>query len=187
MKKAIIKHIKSIQTFLDECTYNTRDFARCAQYVSEKKRAHCLEGALYAAVKLEELKITPYLLDFRAIDDDDHVVCIYKLNGKWGAIGKSSTALLRGRDPVFSTIDKLAMSYFPFYFNKKGKLSLHQWSGPVPMKYFKKIDWRHGKGNMQQLAWLMNELPAKTVVSKKELLTLPKVSKDLWLACFHVH
>jgi hypothetical protein len=179
------KVIYQIQAFLDNCEYNKNNFARCAMRVLKEKKAHCLEGALYAAWQLEQHNMKPYLLDMRAIADDDHVVCLYKINGKWGAIGKSNTSLLRGRDAIYPSVEKLVYSYFPFYFNNKGKMSLHQWSGPIPMSFFKKFDWREGTGNMQMLSQEMEKLKAKTIILKKDLLALPKVSNDLFNACFH--
>jgi len=183
-EKNIIKLANKIQKFLDSCQYNHRDYARSAARVEKDKIAHCLEGALYAAWKLSLKGIKPYLLDFRAIADDDHVVCLYRVGTYWGSIGKSSTSLLSGRPAIFSSIQALVNSYASVYFNRRGKLSLNKWSGPVPMEKFKSVDWIYGQKNMQLLAYEMDKIPGKEIISKAKLKKLPKVSKSLFKACY---
>jgi hypothetical protein len=180
----IIALADKIQKFLDQCKYNHQDYARSAKRVEEDQIAHCLEGALYAAWKLQEKGIRPYLLDFRAIADDDHVVCVYKVGKLWGSIGKSSTTLLRGRPPMFLSVRDLVMSYVPFYFNKAGKLSLHEWCGPFPMSKFSKFNWIEGKKNMQALSYEMDLSKGKSILSASKLKSLRRVSKNLFAACY---
>ena len=66
-----------------------------------------------------------------AVNDDDHVIAVYKKNGLFGAVAKSNTTLLRFREPVYRTIRELVMSYFDFYFNTYGQKSLRSYTNPV--------------------------------------------------------
>jgi len=61
----------------------------------------------------------PLLLDLKVAKgkgDHDHVVALFKQNGKWGAISKTNHAVLRYRDPIYQTLRELVLSYFHEYF-----------------------------------------------------------------------
>ena len=81
--------------------------------VLKKRKAHCFEGAVFAAAVLAYHGSKPLLMDFAtAYDDEDHTVALFRKNGLWGAISKTNHAVLRYRDPVYRTPRELAMSYF---------------------------------------------------------------------------
>lgn len=175
---------KSIQLFLDKTTYNKGNYIRSAMQVEKEKKANCLEGALYAAWKLEQMNITPFFLDFRAENDDDHLVCLYKVNRYWGAIAKSSTTLLQGRPPVFSSVRELAMSYYPFYFSRNGLLSLRSYAGPSKISILKNWDWRMSKKNLYAISDDFNRVKEKKISITNMNKNLLKVSRRLIQACY---
>ena len=85
--------------------------------VLSKNKAHCMEGALFAAAALAYNGQAPLLLDLQSIEvDEDHVVVLFKQNGCWGALSKTNHPVLRYRDPVYKSVRELAMSYFHEYF-----------------------------------------------------------------------
>jgi hypothetical protein len=85
--------------------------------VIEQGKAHCFEGALLAATALWLNGEKPMLLDLKSSHaDDDHVVALYRRNGRWGAISKTNHATLRFRDPIYKNVRELAASYFHEYF-----------------------------------------------------------------------
>lgn len=94
------------------------------------KTAHCFEGAVLAAAVLWYHGRPPLLLDLETgLEDESHVVALFKENGYWGAISKTNHATLRYRDPVFKTIRELALSYFNEYFlNSTGEKTLKAYS-----------------------------------------------------------
>ena len=49
-----------------------------------------MEGALFGAAALRMLGHPPLLLDLEAVRDDDHVLAIFQVRGRWGAIAKSN-------------------------------------------------------------------------------------------------
>jgi hypothetical protein len=138
---------EAIQCCLDEeIGYNLEPGgATCysPRLVMRHRVAHCMEGALFAAVALERIGHEPMLLDLEAVRDDDHVLALFRVDGHWGAIAKSNYAGLRFRTPVYRTLRELALSYFEHYFNPKGEKTLRAWGGPVRLgRRFQKLGWR---------------------------------------------
>ena len=135
-----------IQQFLDdEIGYNQEPHgATCysPSTVLRQRVAHCMEGALLAAMALRKLGFTPLLVDLEAVRDSDHVLAVYRVNGRWGAVAKSDYAGLRSREPVYATIRELALSYFEHYYNPAGEKTLRAYSRPVNLARFdRSIQW----------------------------------------------
>ena len=102
--------------------------------VMNKKKAHCIEAALLAALALWVHGERPLLLDLSASnEDDDHVVTLFKRDGHWGAISKSNHTVLGYRDPIYRTLRELAQSYVHEYFNAKGNKTLRSYSRAYPL------------------------------------------------------
>ena len=74
-------------------------------------------------------------------DDFDHVIAPFRKYGHWGAISKTNHSVLRYREPVYSSIHELVMSYFHEYTDPKGRKTLRSYSQPVNLKMFDKFDW----------------------------------------------
>jgi hypothetical protein len=135
-----------IQKFLDEeIGYNREPRgATCysPQTVLRERLAHCMEGALLAAMALRKLGYPPLLVDLEAVRDSDHVLAVYRVHGHWGAVAKSDYAGLRLREPVYATIRELAMSYFEHYYNAAGEKTLRAFSRPVNLARFDRtLQW----------------------------------------------
>jgi len=150
-----------IQDYLNRIPFNFEkggDTHYSPRMVIKKKRAHCIEGALFAAAALWVSGEPPLLMDMKsARGDDDHVIALYKRNGYWGAISKTNHVVLRFRDPVYKTPRELALSYFHEWFmNKNGKKTLRSYSRPVNMKQFG-IVWVTAE---KPLFWLDRKLNA---------------------------
>ncbi len=131
---------QKIQDFLNTLTINFED--ECETCMSPRRvlasrRAHCLEGALFAAAALWYNGHPPLLLDLKASKNDfDHVVALFKIRGKWGAISKTNHAVLRYREPVYRSVRELALSYFHEYFTDTGIKTLRSHSGAFSLKKF---------------------------------------------------
>jgi hypothetical protein len=111
--------------------------------VLRERTAHCLEAAIFAAVALRALGFPPLLLDLEAVQDTDHVLAVFRIRRRWGAIAKSNFSSLRYRDPVYRTLRELVMSYFDGYINLRGERTLRAYSRPVRLSRFDRIrpDW----------------------------------------------
>lgn len=133
-----------IQDYLNRLPFNFEvkgETCNSPRVMLETKRAHCIEGAFFAASVLWFYGHKPLLLDLVAHDTDyDHVVTLFKQNNRWGAISKTNHNVLRWRDPVYSSVRELVMSYFHEYFLDDGRKSLQSFSQPFDLSKFG-IDW----------------------------------------------
>ena len=109
--------------------------------VLKERRAHCIEGAILAACALWIHGEPPLLLDLQAVHDFDHVVALFRRNGRWGAISKTNGIGLRWRDPVYASVRELAMSYLHEYTNKKDRKTLRTYSVPYDLRRMRPEDW----------------------------------------------
>ena len=110
--------------------------------VLREKKAHCLEGAVFAAAALWVNGSKPLVMTLSATTDDfSHVVAPFTVRGLWGAIGKTNHAVLRYRDPVYRSIRELAMSYFHEYFLDNGRKTLRRYSEPLDLRRIKDGQW----------------------------------------------
>src|ERR1700722_15105140 len=130
-----------IQKFLDALPYQYANTAWSPQHVLSARKGHCLEGALLAATALRVHGHPPLLMDLAAVRDDDHVVALYRENGRWGSIAKSNFAGLRFRAPVYRTLRELALSYVDHYYNLRGERTLRSYSAPVNLARLDKLHW----------------------------------------------
>jgi len=102
-----------IQTFIDELAYSADGTYRCPLRVLRERIAHCFDGALFAAAALRHLSYPPLILYIISNDrDDDHLLALFKRDGRWGAVAKSNVVGLRFREPIYRTLRELVMSYF---------------------------------------------------------------------------
>lgn len=129
---------EKIQDYLDALPINYEkkgETCMSPRRVLKEQKAHCMEGALLAALALHLQEERPLLLDLKTMKgDDDHVVALYKRNGYWGAISKTNHATLRFRDPVYKSVRELAASYFHEYFlDSNGLKTLRSHSGPFSL------------------------------------------------------
>jgi hypothetical protein len=125
-----------IQRALDVMPYHHAPTAWSPRRVLRERRAHCLEGAVFAAAALRVLGYPPLLLDLEAVQDTDHVLAVYRERGHWGAIAKSNFTGLRYREPVHRSVRELVMSYFEGYINLRGDRTLRAYSSPVNLGRF---------------------------------------------------
>ena len=156
--------------------------------VLRTNRAHCIEGALVAALAFTMHGQKPLLMDLEANNkDEDHVVALFHQNGYWGAISKGNHAYVRYRDPVYKTIRELAMSYFHEYYNKNGDKTLRGFSGPYSLRGYKPEEWIIGED-----AWVIAEdlcdishFPFMS--TKQEKLLRPVDEIQMKITKFRVH
>ena len=118
----------AVQRWLNSLPYNTepppgRATLRSFRGVVRTGTAHCLEAALAAAVILEQHGYPPLVLSFESIDELDHVLFVYRRDGRGGAVARSRDPGLHGRKPVFRTARDLALSYVDPYVDYTGRIT----------------------------------------------------------------
>ena len=158
----------SIQDFLDRIPFNFEkrgETHMSPRRVLRTRRAHCIEGALFAALALWIHGEEPLLMDLASrSSDDDHVIALYKRNGYWGAIRKTNHATIRFRDPVYKTLRELALSYFHEWFmNSTGEKTLEKYSKPINLKRLG-TTWITDEKNLWYLDKKLNALPHFNIV-----------------------
>lgn len=173
-----------IQIFLDQLTYNPENSVLSPRYVMLTNEGHCLEGCLLAAAALELQGVKPLMVDLRAYKDDDHVITVYKTKTGWGSISKSNTTLLAGREPFYRSIHELVMSYFSFYFNVAGNLSLYAYSEPINLNRYNHWDWRTTESNLEEMGLAFCDEIHYELASIGQLKKLSKVKDRVKDACF---
>lgn len=85
------------------------------------------------------------MLDLGSADKLDHVVFLFRHNGKWGTVGKSRFPGLHGRKPVFPTIRQLVMDYVDPFVDHTGRLISYAVSD---LRDVKGTDWRLSSRNV---------------------------------------
>lgn len=163
-----------IQDYLDTLAFNYEnkgDTCMSPRRVIKEKKAHCLEGAIFAATALLVSGQRPLVLSLKVLSDydDDHAITLFKQNGYWGAISKTNHAVLRYRDPIYKTIRELALSYFNEYFlTSTGEKTLKGYSKPINLKRFG-TDWITSPEDLWEIA--------ETIYHSHHISIVPKINQ----------
>ena len=175
----ILNNPNKIQLFLDSLDYNPTYECRSPRWVMKKRSAHCFEGALFAAAALQFIGYKPLIVDMRAINDDDHVIAVFKVNGHWGAVAKSNFTSLRFREPVYRSLRELVMSYYDFFFNVDGYKSLRSYSRPFDLTLFESRNWATTDEDLEYIGDKIESLHHYSVVTRKMIKNLYKASDSM--------
>lgn len=166
-ERALIRRLatpRDVQRFLNHLPYNTEpggDTLRSFRQVVRHRTAHCLEAALFAACVLEQHGYPPLLLGLESIDLLDHVIFVYRHNGKWGSVARSRDPGLHGRKPVFRSPRALAESYCDPYVDLTGMVKGYS---VVDLKVMGGYDWRFSPRNVwavENMLLKLSQLPIK--------------------------
>lgn len=135
---------------------------RSFREVVKRKEAHCLEAAVGAAVILEQHGYPPLLLDLQSQDLLDHVIFVFKVDGRWGSVARSRDAGLHGRKPVYRSIRDLALSYFDPFVDLTGRLKGY---GLTSLYDLGEYDWRFSPRRMLKIEDHLRAIPHVKVKS----------------------
>jgi len=160
-----------IQQFLDSLPYSCDDFYRSPKSVLRDRKAHCFDGALFAAAALRRIGHPPRIVYMIAERDDDHLIAPYHHGRRWGSVAKSNTVGLRFREPVYRSLRELVMSYFESYFNIKGEKSLRAYTVPLDLTRFDSLDWMTEDAGLDTVAGRLD------VIRQFPLLTRAMVAR----------
>lgn len=168
---------QKIQDFIDTIPVNFEpegDTCLSPRLVLRQNRAHCIEGAILAALILRFHGQEPLLVDLETTRDDfDHVIAVFKQHGHWGAISKTNHAVLRYREPVYKTIRELVLSFFHEYFlNETGEKTLRSFSKPINLKIFDDQHWMTSEKEVWSIAEHLVQVPHVKLLSRKQIKTL---------------
>jgi hypothetical protein len=147
-----------IQEYLDSIPYRVEDDNCCALSVFRDGKAHCFDGSLFAAAALRQIGYTPVVVQMLPQDDDDHMLAIYKRAGRFGCLAKSNFVGLRGREPVYSSIRELVMSYFNDYYNLDRIFSLRGYTLPIQLHQYDRHQWLTSDEGAQIIVRRLHEI-----------------------------
>lgn len=127
-----------IQAYLDGIPYIAEDLDRSPLRVMMDGQAHCLDGGIFAALALARLGYPALIMDLvpEPGADDDHVLALFRSNGRWGCIAKSNYVFLGFREPVHLNLRELAMTYFEGYTNFERRKTLRGYTRPLDLSEF---------------------------------------------------
>jgi hypothetical protein len=145
---AVLERLSSperIQAFLNATPINHEiggETVLAVREVIRQRRAHCIEGAMFAACALWVHGEPPLVMHLDCHESDfPHVVALFRRHGAWGAISKTNGAPLRYRDPIYRTLRELALSYFHEYSNRRGHKTLRSYSIAFDMRRIDPALW----------------------------------------------
>ena len=160
----------AVQRYLNALPYNTEPAPegatlRSFRGVVSHGCAHCLEAALFAAVVLEQHGFPPTVLSFESIDQLDHVIFVYRHNGRWGSVARSRDPGLHGRLPRFATPRALAQSYVDAYVDYTGRVTGY---AVVDLRTMGTYDWRLSSENVWKVERMLLDYPHRSLTMSDE-------------------
>ncbi len=163
-----------IQRYLDSLPYVGEELNRTPLRVMQDRQCHCLDGGMLGALCLRRLGYPARILDLvpEPGTDDDHVLAIFRHNGKFGAVAKSNYAGLRFREPVFRSLRELVMSYFEVFFNVEGLKTLRGYTRPLNLATYDRYNWQASQSGVDQVVARLYSLRSVPVLSAEEAAAL---------------
>jgi hypothetical protein len=133
----------AIQEYLDSMPYIAEERDRSAINVMMDGQCHCLDGGFLAALALWRIGFKPLLIDLVPNPgmDDDHVLALYQIDGRWGAIAKSNYVNLGFREPIYKNLRELVMTYFEHYVSVNKEKSLRGYTRPFDASRYTHLNW----------------------------------------------
>jgi hypothetical protein len=177
----------AVQRYLNALPYNTEPHGRATlrsfRGVVRSGRAHCLEAALFAAVVLEQHGYAPLVLSFESIDELDHVIFVYRRNGRWGSVARSRDPGLHGRKAVFATPRALALSYVDPYIDFTGRITGY---AVVDLQSLMgDYDWRAADTNVWKVERMLLDYPHRAIRSSDRHADRMRARYRAFRADFH--
>ncbi len=133
----------TIQQYLDSIAYKGEERDRSPLNVMLDNQGHCLDGGFLAALCLWRIGFKPLLIDI-VPDlgvDDDHVLALYQIEGRWGALAKSNYINLGFREPVYKNLRELVMTYFEHYVSVHQRKVLTGYTRPIDASRYTHLNW----------------------------------------------
>lgn len=154
-----------IQAFLDTIPYSEDPIYRSPKTVLADRKAHCFDGALFAATALRRLGYPPLIVDLLAIRDDDHILAVFKNGRHWGAVAKSNFVGLRYREPIHASLRELVLTYFEAYYNIAREKTLRRYTLPLNLASLDAVRWMTHDGGLDRIAERLDQIRSFPIIS----------------------
>ena len=170
-----------IQRFLDSCAYDVKGSGcRSPRRVLRERRVQCMDGALFAAAALRVQGHPPLLVDLEAVQDDDHVLAVFRERRRWGAVARSNYSGLRYREPVHDTLRSLVVSYFEWYHNLRREKTLRRFSRPVDLSRFDRRAWMTAEDDLWDIPEYLVDVRHYPLITKSQVARLGTVDRRMF-------
>ncbi len=179
---AVLNSPIAIQAFLDGVEYGADPFYRSPRSILRDGRAQCFDGAVFAAAGLRRLGDRPRILDMRAVNDDDHVIALFRRGRGIGAVAKSNFVGLRYREPIFRTVRELVLSYFEDFYNVVREKTLRAYSVPLDLAAFDRLAWETDDGALPVIAARLDSARHFRVLSPRQARGLAAVDERRYVS-----
>jgi len=142
-----------IQQYLDSMPYIGEERDRSPLNVMLDRQCHCLDGGFFASLALWRIGFKPLLIDIVPDPgmDDDHVLALYQVDGRWGAVAKSNYVNLGFREPVYKNLRELVMTYFEHYVSIRLQKALRGYTRPLDASRYARLQWAWDEAGANQL------------------------------------
>ncbi len=143
----------AIQQYLDSLLYKGEERDRSPLNVMLDRQSHCLDGGFLAALALWRIGFKPLLIDIVPDPgmDDDHVLALYQIDGRWGALAKTNYINLGFREPVYKNLHELVMTYFEHYVSIHQLKVLRGYTRPLDASRYTHLNWAWEEVGANQL------------------------------------
>lgn len=143
----------AIQEYLDNMPYMGDERDRSPLNVMLDGQSHCLDGGFFAALALWQIGFKPLLIDLLPDPglDDDHVLALFQVDGRWGAVAKSNYVNLGFREPVYKNLRELVMTYFEHYVSVHQEKTLRGYTRPFDTSRYTHLNWAWDEAGANQL------------------------------------
>lgn len=143
----------AIQEYLDSMPYIAEERDRSPLQVMLDGQCHCLDGGFLGALALWRIGFKPLLIDLVPDPgkDDDHVLALYQVDGRWGAVAKSNYVNLGFREPVYKNLRELVMTYFEHYVSVNKEKTLRGYTRPFDASRYTDLNWAWDEAGAHRL------------------------------------
>jgi len=108
-------------------------------------------------------------MDLESVDDLDHVLFVFREDGRWGSVAKSRDPGLFGRKPIFRSLRDLARAYFAGYVDHTGRINGY---GLLDLRTVR-ADWRLSTRNVWAVQDALIRMPHRQ-------LHMPDAEYEYW-------
>jgi hypothetical protein len=174
----------AIQTYLDAMPYVAEERDRSPLNVLLDQQCHCLDGGLLAALALWRLGFKPLILDLvpEPGADDDHVLALYQVEGRWGAVAKSNFVGLGFREAIHKNLRELALTYFEHYCNLRQEKTLRGYTRPLDLSRYTRLDWALDETGANRLYRLFYRRQPVPLLTPEQAARLARISDRVYKA-----
>ena len=163
---------QKIQSFVNAIPINHElggETIHSVRSVIQHRRAHCIEGAMFAACALWVHGEPPLVMHLDcSLSDYPHVLALFRRGIHWGAISKTNGAVLRYRDPIYRSLRELALSYFHEYSDPRGRKTLRSFSAAFDLRRIDAKLWVANGDDCQEVEDLLVGLRHYPLISVRQ-------------------